>query len=56
MPSKQRFKPSRKPKPVEAPSGETQNVPPSETGNIDQATNPRRDENLGVIDAAGETP
>jgi hypothetical protein len=55
MPRKQRFKPSRKPKPVENPAGENHMVPPSETGAVDQQQ-PRHDEARGVIDAAGDTP
>lgn len=55
MPRKQRFKPSRKPKPVDAPAVETHVIPPSETGAVDQQQ-PRHDENRGVIEAAGDTP
>jgi hypothetical protein len=56
MPRKQRFKPSRKPKPVEAPTVDGQNIPPSETGNIEHGSQQRQDERNGVIEAAGETP
>ena len=55
MPRKQRFKPSRKPKPVDAPTVDGQNIPPSETGNIDHGSQERRDERNGVIEASGET-
>jgi len=55
MPRKQRFKPSRKPKPVDAPVGESQNIPPSETGNIDHGNAQRPEEARGVIEASGES-
>ena len=55
MPRKQRFKPSRKPKPVDMPAGENHMVPPSETAIVDQQQ-PRHDEVRGVIEAAGDTP
>jgi hypothetical protein len=56
MPRKQRFKPSRKPKPVESPTVDGQNIPPSETGHIEHGSQQRQDERNGVIEAAGETP
>jgi hypothetical protein len=55
MPRKQRFKPSRKPKPVDSPMGDGQNHSPSETGNIDHGGQQRPDDRNGVIEAAGET-
>ena len=55
MPRKQRFKPSRKPKPVEIPAGDSHVVPPSETASVDQQQ-PRHEERHGVIEAVGDTP
>ncbi len=51
MPRKQRFKPSRKPKPMDAPQGEQQH-PPSQTGQIEHG-NPPRDEDRGVMEHVG---
>jgi hypothetical protein len=55
MPRKQRFKPSRKPKPVDAPAGDSQNIPPSETANIDHGNSQRSEQTQGVIEASGES-
>lgn len=54
MPRKQRFKPSRKPKPVDAPQSEPQSNVPSETGQIEQGGPPRTGEGAGVIQASGD--
>jgi hypothetical protein len=54
MPRKQRFKPSRKPKPMEAPLSEPQSSVPSETGQIEQGTPPRTGDGNGVIQASGD--
>ncbi|MBL9014464.1 MAG: hypothetical protein JNL83_09820 [Myxococcales bacterium] len=54
MPRKQRFKPSRKPKPVDSPAGENHVVPPSETAVVDQQQ-PHREDVRGVIEAVGDT-
>lgn len=51
MPRKQRFKPSRKPKPVDAPQGDLQHSP-SETGQIEHGNAPH-DEDRGVIEHVG---
>lgn len=56
MPRKQRFKPSRKPKPVDAPTVDGQSIPPGETGHIDHGIQERRDDRNGVIEAAGDMP
>ncbi len=48
MPRKQRFKPSRKPKTVDAPQGDQQR-PSSDTGQHEHG-NPPRDEDRGVIE------
>ena len=53
MPRKQRFKPSRKPKPMDAPGGESHVIPPSETAAGDQRE-PRHEENRGSMEAAGD--
>ncbi|MBA3463715.1 MAG: hypothetical protein H0T46_27410 [Deltaproteobacteria bacterium] len=54
MPRKQRFKPSRKPKPVDAPTTDGHNNPPGDNGHIDHGSQERHDDRSGVIEAAAE--
>jgi hypothetical protein len=50
MPRKQRFKPSRKPKPQDAPQEPQQ----KETGDIEPGTPPGPDEDRGMSEPGGE--